>query len=113
MVGETRAFEAYLIFDFGEDRMAAQQGLATVEQWRKSFKLRDQLEARLRLAEEGARVAVHLAFEEFEKLAFERWLERIPREEVFAPAGVEVIRPGDERFRWAGEWFDAAESAFR
>lgn len=108
MAGETRAFAAYLIFDFGEDRSAAEQALSVLEQWRKSFKLRDQLLAREMTVEEGTRVTVRLAFEEFEKLAFERWLERIPREELFARAGLEIIRPGDERFRWVGEWFGQA-----
>ena len=107
MPGEARAFEAYLIFDFGQDRMAAEEAVAAVEGWRGSFKLRDQLLAREKPAEEGIRVVVRLAFEEFERLGFERWLQRIPGEEVFARAGLEMIRSGDERFGWAVEWFGA------
>ena len=105
MTGELRAFEAYLIFDFAEDRAAAQHALETVERWRKSFKLRDQVLAREKRAEEAIRVVVRLAFEEYERLAFERWLERIPREEAFAGAGREMIHATDERFRRAADWF--------
>lgn len=105
MAGEARPLEAYLIFDFGEDRGGAEQAVATVENWRRWFKLRDRLVVREKPAAEGIRVVVRLAFEEFERLAFERWLERIPREDIFTRAGLEIIRPGDERFGWAAEWF--------
>ena len=105
VAADERGFAAYLIFDFGKERRAARAALAQVELWSQLFKLHGQLLAREKLAGESAQVVVCLKFEEFEKLAFERWLERIPREEMFACARQELIRSGDERFAWAGEWF--------
>ena len=104
-MSEAPSFSAYLIFDFGEDHVAAERALGQVEQWVRAFKLHGQLLARARRTGEQTRLLVRLAFEEFEQLAFERWLERIPREAVFAGAEVATVRPGDALFAWACEWF--------
>jgi len=44
------------------------------------------------------RVLVRLDFSDHEKLSHQRWLDRIPAEEVFKPAKSEIVRPGDAEF---------------
>lgn len=106
-MSEAPRFFAYLIFDFGDDHVAAERARNQIEQWVRAFKLHGQLLARARRTGEQSRLLVRLAFEEFEQLAFERWLERIPREAVFASAELATVRPGDSLFEWACEWFGA------
>lgn len=105
MGAEAASFRAYLIFDFGADIENARRAVAQVEHWGKAFKLHGQMRAREQPSGGRITVVVRLEFEEFEKLAFERWLARIPSEDVFATAELEILRGGEERFKQVEGWF--------
>ena len=121
---------SYLIFDFGSNEEAAQQARHRVEGWKQGFRLGKKLLVKFdRGDEETSRtenagkpdasgkdadsekqaivVMVRLDFSDHERLSQQRWLDRIPSEELFRDAHPQVIRPGDPEFAGAAERFDA------
>lgn len=121
---------SYLIFDFGSNEEAAQQARHRVEGWIQGFRLGKKLLVKFDRGEEettgggdgGERkaagkeaasdqqaivVMVRLDFSDHEKLSHQRWLERIPSEELFRDAHPQVIRQGDADFAGAAERFEA------
>jgi hypothetical protein len=63
-------------------------------------------------AGEAARVLllVRLDFSDHEKLSHQRWLDRIPTEEIFAPSKSEVVAHGDKSFEATAARFEALEA---
>jgi hypothetical protein len=57
-------------------------------------------------SDERILILVRLDFSEHEKLSHQRWLDRIPTEEVFKKTHPRVIRPGDEDFGATAEKFE-------
>jgi hypothetical protein len=55
------------------------------------------------------RVIVRLDFSDHEKLSHQRWVERIPAEELFKTAKSKVVRSGDPEFATTEELFDAMD----
>jgi hypothetical protein len=121
---------SFLIFDFGSNEEAAQQARHRVEGWKQGFRLGNKLLVKFDRGEEepagggdgdkkraaGTEAAsdqraivvmVRLDFSDHEKLSHQRWLERIPAEELFKDAHPRVIRQGDADFAGAAERFDA------
>jgi len=118
---------SYLLFDFGSNEEAAQQARHRVEGWIQGFRLGKKLLVKFDRGDEetaGAGkpaasgkdagsdkqpivVMVRLDFSDHEKLSHQRWLERIPSEELFRDARPKIIRQGDADFAGAAERFDA------
>jgi len=121
---------SFLIFDFGANEEAAQQARHRVEGWKQGFRLGSKLLVKFDRGEEettGAGnaakpdaagkdagsekqaivVMVRLDFSDHERLSHQRWLERIPSEELFRDAHPKVIRQGDPEFASASERFEA------
>jgi hypothetical protein len=121
---------SYLIFDFGSNEEAAQQARHRVEGWKQGYRLGKKLLVKFDRGDEetsgaenagkpdasgkdaGAEkqaivVMVRLDFSDHERLSHQRWLERIPSEELFKDANPKVIRQGDAEFASAAERFDA------
>ena len=121
---------SYLIFDFGSNEEAAQQARHRVEGWKQGFRLGKKLLVKFDRGDEetsGAGnagkpdaadkdassekqaivVMVRLDFSDHERLSHQRWLERIPSEELFRDAHPKVIRQGDAEFASAAERFEA------
>jgi len=121
---------SYLIFDFGSNEEAAQQARHRVEGWIQGFRLGKKLLVKFDRGEEETTgggdggekkaagkeaasdkqaivVMVRLDFSDHEKLSHQRWLERIPSEELFRDAHPKVIRQGDAEFAGAAERFEA------
>ena len=88
--------ETYLVFEFDEPAWA-EQAEAQITEWVKGFRIAfGQLAARREQRGHGATLVVRLGFSEHERLAYERWQERIPREPPFARAQRwAVVPPGD------------------
>lgn len=120
----------YLIFDFGSNEEAAQQARHRVEGWKQGFRLGKKLLVKFDRGDEetsgaenagksdasgkdaGAEkqaivVMVCLDFSDHERLSHQRWLDRIPSEELFRDAHPKVIRQGDPEFASAAERFEA------
>jgi hypothetical protein len=121
---------SYLIFDFGSNEEAAQQARHRVEGWIQGFRLGKKLLVKFDRGEEETTgggdggekkaagkeaasdkqaivVMVRLDFSDHEKLSHQRWIERIPSEELFRDAHPKVIRQGDAEFAGAAERFEA------
>jgi hypothetical protein len=52
------------------------------------------------------RLIIRLDFSDHEKLSHQRWVERIPSEELFKTANPKVIRAGDQDFKAISALFD-------
>jgi hypothetical protein len=121
----------FLIFDFGSNEEAAQQARHRVEGWVQGFRLGKKLLVKFDRGDEEAGgagddgkpepaagkdassekqaivVMVRLDFSDHERLSQQRWLDRIPAEELFRDAHPKVIRQGDPEYAGAAERFDA------
>jgi hypothetical protein len=132
--------QTFLIFDFGTDEEAAQKARHRIEGWKQAFKLdrkmlvrfeRETLEpaeaeksgkAHSKAKKDGGsakksdagaarlRLLVRLDFSDHEKLSHQRWLDRIPTEEVFAASKPEVVARGDKHFDATASRFEALEA---
>lgn len=111
---------SYLIFDFGGKEDAAQQARQRVENWQRGFRLGNKLSLRFERAEPGGdeedakaaahiRVIVRVDFSDHEKLSRQRWLERIPADDVFKSAQLETISPGDAAYTVTAEKFETLD----
>ena len=107
---------SFLIFNFGGDEDAAQQGRLRIEGWKQGFRLDKKLQFKFdrkagSKSEGKAEVVmiVRLDFSEHEKLSHQRWMERIPTEESFNAANPKVILPGDPQFAKTDELFDSLD----
>jgi len=127
---------SYLIFDFGSNEEAAQQARHRVEGWIQGFRLGKKLLVKFDRGDEETNgggdagesdaagkpaasgkdakldkhaivVMVRLDFSDHEKLSHQRWLERIPSDELFRDAHPKIIRQGDAEFASASERFEA------
>jgi len=49
-------------------------------------------------ANETVKILLRLAFSNHERLSEQRWVQRIPTEEMFQAAAPEVVKPGDSGF---------------
>jgi hypothetical protein len=112
--------QSFLIFDFGSDEEAAQQGRHRIDRWKQAFRLdkklllkfdREEPEEMKENGSEGQRILmiVRLDFSDHEKLSQQRWLERIPSEAPFKEAHPKLIRHSDEEFAPTTKRFDDLE----
>jgi hypothetical protein len=53
------------------------------------------------------RMIVRLDFSDHEKLSFQRWLERIPKEEPFHAAHGKIVKPGEAEYAKITDQFDS------
>ena len=120
---------AFIVFDFGTNEDASQQARHRVEGWKQGFRLGNKLQMKFERAASGksgaeeakskkerpderaerVRVLIRLDFSDHEKLSFQRWLERIPKEEAFKPASGRVVRQGDADFPDTQKLFDSLD----
>ncbi len=118
---------SYLIFDFGSNEETAQQARHRIEGWVQGFRLGKKLLVKfdrgdVETASAGEPAAsgkdggsdkqpvvvmVRLDFSDHEKLSHQRWIERIPSEELFRDAHPKIIRQGDADFAGTEERFEA------
>jgi hypothetical protein len=120
--------QTFLVFDFGKNEEAAQQGRLTLERWKQSFRLDKKLllkfdreapaeegdekssekatESKADSSEGKITLIVRLDFSDHEKLSQHRWIERIPAEALFKDAHPKVIRHGDGEFAGIAERFE-------
>lgn len=97
--------ETYVVFEF-EEAALAEQAKARISEWANAFRLAfGQLAAATESHGQRATLIVRLAFGEHERLADQRWRERLAREEPFAQAFVRFIEPGDADFAPTKEKF--------
>lgn len=98
---------SYLIFDFGGNEEAAQAARQRVEHWRHSFRLGNKITLKFEreAAAEGKkdeaakiRMFVRVDFSGHEKLSRQRWLERIPADELFKAAALKEVPPDDPTY---------------
>jgi hypothetical protein len=61
-------------------------------------------------SEGRVRLLVRLDFSDHEKLSHQRWLDRIPTEEIFSGAKREVVPHGDKNFEATAARFEALEA---
>ncbi len=127
--------QTFLIFDFGTDEEAAQQGRHKLEGWKQAFRLDKKLVFKFERGgagpqestekgkgkgkskkEEGkaeptgrVRLIIRLDFSDHEKLSHHRWAERLPSEEPFRGAAPMVIRHGEADFEATAELFDSLD----
>ncbi len=107
----------FLIFDFGENEDAAQQARHRVDGWRQGFRLdkklqlkfdRSEPEAKSKKDKDGkpaVRLIVRVDFSEHEKLSHQRWIERIPSDDLFKSAKPKIVPPNDPEFKVTSEHF--------
>jgi hypothetical protein len=115
----------FMIFDFGENEDAAQQAKHRVDGWRQGFRLDKKLQLKFDRAdraenaeaevkskkkkEDAAAAAikliVRLDFSDHEKLSHQRWVERIPADDLFKSAKSQIIPPSDPQFKVTAEHF--------
>jgi hypothetical protein len=55
------------------------------------------------------RMIVRLDFSDHEKLSRQRWIERIPADELFKGAHPEIVRPGETQFQPTSDLFDSLD----
>ena len=55
------------------------------------------------------RLIVRLDFSDHEKLSRQRWIERIPADELFKDAHPQVLRPGESEFQPTSDLFDSLD----
>ena len=106
--------QSYLIFDFGANEQAAQQARHKLEGWKQGFRLGNKIVFKFDRESpekinggEQIRILVRLDFSDHEKLSLHRWLERIPAEEPFKSASVQVHRAGEDAFASTAERFES------
>lgn len=106
--------QSYLIFDFGANEDAAQQARHRIEGWKQAFRLGNKLLLKFeRTAAEKSdgpghiRLLVRLDFSDHEKLSHQRWLDRIPTEEPFKSAALEIVRASDAAHAATTALFDS------
>jgi len=116
---------SYLIFDFAGNEEAAQQARQRIENWQRGFRLGNKLalqfdrdEADAGTAKEkdkksaaGIRMIVRVDFSDHEKLSRQRWLERIPADELFKAATLKTVEAGDPAYAETEEKFAGTSSA--
>jgi hypothetical protein len=54
-------------------------------------------------------VLIRLDFSDHEKLSFNRWLERIPKEEAFKLAKSKTVKQGESEFEELEKLFDSLD----
>lgn len=105
---------SYLIFDFAGNEEAAQAARQRLEHWRHSFRLGNKLTLKFEreAAAEGQKdkaakitMMVRVDFSGHEKLSRQRWLERIPADELFKPAALQEVSPDDPAYAATEEKF--------
>lgn len=125
--------QAFLLFDFGSNEDAAQQARHRLEGWKQAFRLGNKIV--LKFERKGSEaegkkegrpsakqkseisnespvtinLLVRLDFSDHEKLSFQRWLERIPSEEVFKLAKSTIVRRGEAQFSKIQSNFDSLD----
>jgi inactivated superfamily I helicase len=124
----------YIAFDFGTDEDAAQKARQRVERWTQSFRLGKKILLKFERtdgaaasdekdsaasgkakkeksgeASEKISVLIRLDFSDHEKLSYQRWLDRIPKEEVFKPAKGKVVRAGESDFAKTETLFESLD----
>ena len=124
----------FIVFDFGTNEEASQQARHRVEGWKQGYRLGNKL--LIKFEREGGaskadaddtndsgkskkkidaeklekvRVLIRLDFSDHEKLSFNRWLERIPKEEVFKPAKSKTVKQGETEFEELEKLFDSLD----
>lgn len=55
------------------------------------------------------RLIVRLDFSDHEKLSHQRWLERIPTDELFKDANPQIVRAGGPQFKATSDLFDSLD----
>ncbi len=125
---------AYVVSDFGANEEAAQLARHRVEGWKQAFRLGNKLLLKFDRGEDAAAasdkeasksgkkkdgekggsaekivVLIRLDFSDHEKLSFQRWLDRIPKEEVFQPAKSKIVRHGDAELARIEERFESLD----
>jgi len=109
--------QSFLLFDFGSDEEAAQRARHAVDGWKQGFRLDKKLllkfereEAEKSDSKDGKDGHIHLLvrldFSDHERLSHQRWLDRIPGEELFKGAHPKVIRQGDQEFSATAKRFE-------
>lgn len=127
-----------MVFDFGTDEEKAQQARHKLEGWKQAFRLDKKMQVKFDRGETAAEAAgegeaekpksstkaktakagekngsvklfVRLYFSTHEKLSEERWLKRLPTEELFKDADPKVIQEGQSEFPEVLKQFDALE----
>ncbi len=129
----------YMVFDFGADEEKAQQARHKLDGWKQAFRLDKKMQVKFDRGEtaaaeagEGAqadkpkssakaksakasekngsvKLLVRLYFSTHEKLLEERWLKRLPTEELFKEANPRVIHEGQIEFPEVLKQFDSLE----
>jgi hypothetical protein len=121
----------FIVFDFGTNEEASQQARHRVEGWKQGYRLGNKL--LIKFEREGGasktgaddsgkskkkidaekpekvRVLIRLDFSDHEKLSFNRWLERIPKEEAFKPAKSKTVKHGETEFEELEKLFDSLD----
>jgi hypothetical protein len=119
----------FIVFDFGTNEEASQQARHRVEGWKQGYRLGDKL--LIKFEREGGktgaddsvkskkkidaekpekvRVLIRLDFSDHEKLSFNRWLERIPKEEAFKLAKSKTVKQGETEFEELEKLFDSLD----
>lgn len=107
----------FLQCDFGANEEAAQKAKQTVDRWKQAFRLDKKLLLKFARGDAkksgpengGISLIIRLDFSDHERLSYQRWLDRIPGEDVFKSAQPKVIRSGDADFAAMSEKFDELE----
>ena len=55
------------------------------------------------------RLIVRLDFSDHEKLSHQRWIERIPAEDLFKAANPQIVRAGEPEFKPTSDLFDSLD----
>jgi hypothetical protein len=124
----------FIVFDFGTNEEASQQARHRVEGWKQGYRLGNKL--LIKFEREGGaskadaddtndsgkpkkkidtgkpekvRVLIRLDFSDHEKLSFNRWLERIPKEEAFKLAKSKTVKQGETEFEELEKLFDSLD----
>jgi hypothetical protein len=130
--------QTYLVFDFGANEDAVQLARHKLEAWKQAFRLGEKLLFKFerKAAQEKAppvaaakqtrgktkpkqeekteqeasvQLLVRLDFSEHERLSYQRWLQRIPREEPFAALAPAIVSRNDVQFARTRDLFDALD----
>lgn len=108
--------QSYLIFDFGANEDAAQQARHKVEAWKQAFRLGEKMALKFertapekKNGPERLRLLVRLDFSDYERLTYQRWVDRIPAEAPFKDAQQRHIRSADADFSSTSELFDSLD----
>ena len=98
-----------LKFDRGEGAAEKEETAAEKESSKSGKKKQEKPKAGGAEKAEKIVVLVRLDFSDHEKLSFQRWLDRIPGEEVFKAAKNKVVRHGDAEFAKIEEQFESLD----